>query len=622
MNIEKRKILTKDFRKNDDSCDVSVSFIASSSNEKFGQMDEVLQQLSPKQASLAEDFGQGASVPYSLRTGTEGSSEPNNVMDVVSVAERSDDRRSSTTKSKASEACLGLLRITTHIQKDDVGVQRNMVTPPLDVSTSSNSKIVKSSDTFEKKSYKYYDICNNCGKQGHTFKQCKNPITSFGVIVFRINPLQQREYLMIRRKDTLGYIDFMRGKYSASNQKYIYNMIQQMTIQEKIKLKNFSFDELWRDLWIDGHKIDIDAYINNDASTIQTPASPVNLPESEKLIVEEDDEILENHVEPSVIKKYQVDKSQEIFSTVSEDSLFQSYKQEEMNSRDKFIYLSTKYIKDVSHPFNLSPYINVPIEKSSSPVSPDVLFFEPSPTKLVVDGDKRSPWSSRADNGMISILHYLIELSMQTSPHCTLTKSPLNLVDQSPSTTKSEASFACRGLWSDGRSPSTTKSEASFACRGLWSDGRSPSTTKSEASFACRGLWSEPEWGFPKGRRNFQEKDYDCALREMTEETGYPLHLMKNIKNILPFDEIFLGSNYKSYKHRYYLMYMRYEDSLVTDRFDKSEVSMMRWKTYDECLSSIRSYNLEKKRLIKNIDLTLSNYWSEGIPFSTSKLHR
>ena len=58
MNIEKRKILTKDFRKNDDSCDVSVSFIASSSNEKFGQMDEVLQQLSPKQASLAEDFGQ------------------------------------------------------------------------------------------------------------------------------------------------------------------------------------------------------------------------------------------------------------------------------------------------------------------------------------------------------------------------------------------------------------------------------------------------------------------------------------------------------------------------------------------------------------------------------------
>ena len=33
--------------------------------------------------------------------------------------------------------------------------------------------------------------------------------------------------------------------------------------------------------------------------------------------------------------------------------------------------------------------------------------------------------------------------------------------------------------------------------------------------------WTEQEWGFPKGRRNFQEKDYDCAIREFTEETGY-----------------------------------------------------------------------------------------------------
>ena len=32
--------------------------------------------------------------------------------------------------------------------------------------------------------------------------------------------------------------------------------------------------------------------------------------------------------------------------------------------------------------------------------------------------------------------------------------------------------------------------------------------------------WSETEWGFPKGRRNFQEKDLDCALREFEEETG------------------------------------------------------------------------------------------------------
>jgi hypothetical protein len=34
-------------------------------------------------------------------------------------------------------------------------------------------------------------------------------------------------------------------------------------------------------------------------------------------------------------------------------------------------------------------------------------------------------------------------------------------------------------------------------------------------------IWNEPEWGFPKGRRNYQERDYDCAVREFCEETGY-----------------------------------------------------------------------------------------------------
>jgi len=33
--------------------------------------------------------------------------------------------------------------------------------------------------------------------------------------------------------------------------------------------------------------------------------------------------------------------------------------------------------------------------------------------------------------------------------------------------------------------------------------------------------WETPEWEFPKGRRNYQENDLACALREFEEETGY-----------------------------------------------------------------------------------------------------
>ena len=64
------------------------------------------------------------------------------------------------------------------------------------------------------------NYCNNCGKNGHLYHQCKLPITSLGIIAFRIND-NQIQYLMIRRKDTLGYIDFMRGKYSVFNKDYI-----------------------------------------------------------------------------------------------------------------------------------------------------------------------------------------------------------------------------------------------------------------------------------------------------------------------------------------------------------------------------------------------------------------
>lgn len=33
--------------------------------------------------------------------------------------------------------------------------------------------------------------------------------------------------------------------------------------------------------------------------------------------------------------------------------------------------------------------------------------------------------------------------------------------------------------------------------------------------------WEYPGWGFPKGRRNYLEGEYECAVRETVEETGF-----------------------------------------------------------------------------------------------------
>ena len=93
------------------------------------------------------------------------------------------------------------------------------------------------------------NYCNNCGKLGHYYHHCKMPITSIGIIVFRIIENRKIEYLMIRRKDTLGYIDFMRGKYSIYNKEYIMNMLKQMTQSEKEVLRTQDFATAWKRVW-------------------------------------------------------------------------------------------------------------------------------------------------------------------------------------------------------------------------------------------------------------------------------------------------------------------------------------------------------------------------------------
>ena len=258
---------------------------------------------------------------------------------------------------------------------------------------------------------KTYNFCNNCGKQGHLYQHCKSPITSIGIIAFKKVDDEYR-YLMICRKDSLGYVEFMRGKYPLYNNEYIQNIINEMTIQEKANLLTKEFDELWKDLWGDFFGV--------------------------------------------------------------------QYRSEEKNAKEKFYQ-----IREGIHLFD-DTYYN---------------------------------------------LEQLIQ------------KSTTN--------------------------------------------------------------WTEPEWGFPKGRRNYQESDLHCALREFNEETGFPKNKLSVMKNVIPFDEIFTGSNFKSYKHRYFIAYSNYKENT---NYQRSEVSKIKWMTLDEATKAIRPYNLERIELLENIDKVLHKY--------------
>ena len=265
-----------------------------------------------------------------------------------------------------------------------------------------------------------HTLCNNCGKQGHSFHQCKLPITSYGIILCRPSN-KGVQFLMIRRKDSFGYIDFIRGKYSPYNIEQLQHTINEMSVIEKKQIINEPFNKLWAMMW----------------------------------------------------------------GNTSSENQFRS---EESISVKKFELITNGiYINNVKY-----------------------------------------------------TLRDLVE--------------------------------------------------------------------KSDTA------WTETEWEFPKGRRNPQERDLDCGLREFEEETGYPQNSITIVENILPFEEIFIGSNHKSYKHKYFLAYMseyknqEKDDMINLQKFQKSEVSKLEWKTFDECLKSIRPYNLEKKKIITNINNLLQQY--------------
>jgi len=114
---------------------------------------------------------------------------------------------------------------------------------------------------------------------------------------------------------------------------------------------------------------------------------------------------------------------------------------------------------------------------------------------------------------------------------------------------------------------------------------------------ACKSNWEETEWEFPKGRKMPQESEKQCAIREFQEETGITIYDHEIIDNVEPLVEIFCGSNYYFYKHNYYIAFTKSElDN--TSNYQKSEVSKVEWKTFEQCLTCIRSYHDDKKMVI------------------------
>jgi len=279
-------------------------------------------------------------------------------------------------------------------------------------------------------------VCANCGGYGHGYKNCNHPIISYGIICYRFcyepetNSISPR-YLMVQRKDSLCYVEFIRGKYDLQNKDYLFKLFSNMTETERQKIATQNFEVLWNEMW---------CRRDGDASECT-----------------------------------------------------RNFNRELKESQEKFNMLKKGFfIKPLD--------------------TDDLVFFN---------------------------IDYILENTLS--------------------------------------------------------------------------LYDNPEWGFPKGRRNMSENDLACALREFTEETGISSKQIKICVDIKPIEEVFSGSNRIRYKHVYYVgkQHSTSNDAInlsasnlynPENKIQSKEIKDVRWFSYQEAQQLIRNHNVERKELFKRLN--------------------
>lgn len=92
-------------------------------------------------------------------------------------------------------------------------------------------------------------ICNNCFKAGHFYKNCDKPLTSYGICCYK-KIEDNYFFLMVLRRNTYTYIEFIRGIYDLLNIDYLKILFEKMTNTEKENIMKYDFKYLWNKLWL------------------------------------------------------------------------------------------------------------------------------------------------------------------------------------------------------------------------------------------------------------------------------------------------------------------------------------------------------------------------------------
>lgn len=122
--------------------------------------------------------------------------------------------------------------------------------------------------------------------------------------------------------------------------------------------------------------------------------------------------------------------------------------------------------------------------------------------------------------------------------------------------------------------------------------------------------YDEPEWGFPKGKKDSNEDELDCAEREFKEETDFNDNEYTLLK-MNPINELFMGSNKIKYKNKYFIAQSFSNKIPKINRNNNKqimEIGDIGWFDRNECMRNIREYNIEKKDVIDNLIFVLTYF--------------
>ena len=132
--------------------------------------------------------------------------------------------------------------------------------------------------------------------------------------------------------------------------------------------------------------------------------------------------------------------------------------------------------------------------------------------------------------------------------------------------------------------------------------------------------YNSPEWGIPKGRRESQESNMDCGIREFCEETSLTCDNFNIINKVSPIVENFTGTNNKNYKSIFYLA------SLKKNKFNFNidnnfEVGDIGFFTLDEATTLIRDYHQERIKILEKTFLFSINQLEENKKIKNNEIN-